>query len=201
MGDARFPKPEVPWFHTLYGLWREPRRGDWSVSIDGNREARTAADGSPRCGTTAPAPPPAGRGGVPAVKGCRCPADCHRATTVRTSTLAITAPFWNFVVYPPSARHDPCRSCAGAAPRPTDPRRRTAHRRPSRPDGVCRRPAVRRGQRCSPRARRRPVGDARDLAAIALVLVDELAVSRALIDDLEARLAGCELIARKARCS
>jgi hypothetical protein len=32
-------------------------------------------------------------------------------------------------------------------------------------------------------------GEARDLAALALVLVDELAVSRALIDDLEARLA------------
>jgi hypothetical protein len=35
-------------------------------------------------------------------------------------------------------------------------------------------------------------GEARDLAALALVLVDELAVSRELIDDLEARLAGCE---------
>jgi hypothetical protein len=35
-------------------------------------------------------------------------------------------------------------------------------------------------------------GDARDLAALALVLVDELGVSRALIDDLEARLASSE---------
>jgi hypothetical protein len=35
-------------------------------------------------------------------------------------------------------------------------------------------------------------GQARDLAALALVLVDEVAVSRALIDDLEARLASAE---------